>query len=97
MEEEKKKKKIGTMNLVLIIVLILAISFTCVMIYLFKTTGAIPDTLVTCVFAVLGGECGILGWIKTAKEKVQDRKWQIEDRNEERKNRQEDLDHAGNI
>ena len=40
----------------------------------------IPDTLVTCVFASLAGECGIMGWIKTSKERKRERKWEIEDR-----------------
>ena len=67
----------------LIIVLIIAIVFTTVMIYLFMTVGAIPDTLCTCVFALLGGECGVLGWIKTTNERMQDRKWIVQDRKEE--------------
>ena len=46
--------------------------------------GSVPDTLVTCVFATLGGECGILGWIKTNKDKRQDRRWQREDMKRER-------------
>lgn len=41
---------------------------------------AIPDTLCQCVFALLGGECGVMGWIKTTKDKQQDRKWAEEDR-----------------
>ena len=40
----------------------------------------IPDTLVTCVFAALGGECGAMAWIKTAKERNKERKWEVEDR-----------------
>ena len=43
-----------------------------------------PDTLITCVFATLGGECGILGWIKTTKEKKQDRRWQLADMRREK-------------
>ena len=39
----------------------------------------IPDTLCTCVFAALFGECGAMAFIKTAKERRQDRKWQQED------------------
>lgn len=42
--------------------------------------GFIPDTLCQCVFALLGGECGVMGWIKTTKDKQQDRKWAEEDR-----------------
>lgn len=83
---DKPKKslidRIGTMNLILIIVASLLIAFTIKMINLYETTGAIPDTLVTCVFSLGGGECGIMGWIKTAKERRRDRKWEIEDRKE---------------
>ena len=44
----------------------------------------VPDTLVNCVFAALAGECGIMGWIKTSKEKNKDRKWILEDRKQEK-------------
>lgn len=50
------------------------------MLTLYETTGGIPDTLCQCVFALLGGECGVMGWIKTTKDKQQDRKWAEEDR-----------------
>ena len=50
------------------------------MLALYETTGGIPDTLCQCVFALLGGECGVMGWIKTTKDKQQDRKWAEEDR-----------------
>ena len=45
----------------------------------------IPDTLVTCVFAALGGECGAMAWIKTTKERRQDREWQKQDEAEARR------------
>lgn len=83
--KEKPEKKvswierIGVMNLILIIVGAALLIFTVAMIELFKVYGMIPDTLVSCVFAVLGGECGVMGWIKTNKDKHQDRKWQKED------------------
>ena len=69
MEMSPKKKKAGVMNIALIILLIITLIFTGIMIYLFMQYQAVPDTLITCFFAVAGGECGILGWIKTAKEK----------------------------
>lgn len=50
----------------------------------FTVYGSVPDTLITCVFATLGGECGILGWIKTTKEKKQDRRWQLADMRREK-------------
>lgn len=64
---QKKKKEIKTMNVALVVTLLFAVMFTAVMIWLFVQCGSTPDTLITCVFAVLGGECGILGWIKTSK------------------------------
>lgn len=78
------KKKIRTMDLVLIVVAISLVAFTICMIHIFKTQGFIPDTLVTCVFATLGGECGVCGWIKTTKERNQQREWQLEDREYEK-------------
>lgn len=92
MAEEKKnenakkspKKPIGTMNIILIIVGIFLVLFTLKMISLFETYGMVPDTLINCVFVALAGECGIMGWIKTSKEKNKDRRWQLEDRRQER-------------
>nr|UVN00481.1 MAG: hypothetical protein [Bacteriophage sp.]UWG90093.1 MAG: hypothetical protein [Bacteriophage sp.] len=78
----KKKKGIGVMNIILIIVGVSLFSFTIAMIQVFREYGAIPDTLVTCVFAALAGECGIMGWIKTTKERKQDRAWQQQDKRE---------------
>lgn len=78
-EQKKSKKSIGVMDIILIVVGVSLLLFTICMIRLFLVYGAIPDTLVTCVFACLGGECGIMGWIKTTKDKRQDRNWQIED------------------
>ena len=71
---KRKKKRIGTMDLILLLVFICLVIFTVTMIRLFQVYGS-----VTCVFATLGGECGILGWIKTNKDKRQDRRWQRED------------------
>ena len=77
-EENKETKKssrkvIGTMNLILIIVGLFLVLFTMKMISLFETYGMVPDTLINCVFVALAGECGIMGWIKTSKEKNKDR------------------------
>ena len=72
-----RKKRMGTMDFILTV-------FTIAMIALFTVYGSVPDTLITCVFATLGGECGILGWIKTTKEKKQDRRWQLADMRREK-------------
>lgn len=80
--EPKKKTvldRVGTMNLILFIVGIVIFWFTVTMIDLFKTCGSVPDTLVNCVFLMCGGECGVMGWIKTSKEKYRDRMWEKED------------------
>lgn len=80
--KKKPPKKIKTMDVILVIVGIMLFSFTVTMIKTFRDYGAIPDTLVTCVFAALGGECGIMGWIKTTKDRNKERKWELDDREE---------------
>ena len=50
------------------------------MINIYLTTYAIPDTLCVSVFGVLGGELGIMGWIKTSKEQEASRKAELQDR-----------------
>lgn len=77
---KKEPKHIRTMDIILVVVATALLVFTITMIQLFKETGMIPDTLVTCVFAALGGECGAMAWIKTAKERNKERKWEVEDR-----------------
>ena len=77
-----KGKSPGVMNIVLLISALLLAWFTVAMIQIFKTYGMIPDTLVNCVFMALAGEAGVMGWIKTSKEKYRDRRWQKEDQKE---------------
>ena len=60
-------------------------AFTVTMIVLFVRLGTEPATLETCVFAALGGECGVMGWIKTTKERYRERQWQREDEERRRK------------
>lgn len=77
-----KGKSPGVMNMVLLISALLLAWFTVTMIRTFQTYGMIPDTLVNCVFMALAGEAGVMGWIKTSKEKYRDRRWQKEDQKE---------------
>ena len=84
-KHENQKKGFGTMNLILIVIAVALLAFTLKMIAVFEATGMIPDTLVTCVFAALGGECGAMAWIKTTKERRQDREWQKQDEAEARR------------
>lgn len=78
----KQGKSPGVMNMVLVISAILLAWFTVTMIRTFQTYGMIPDTLVNCVFMALAGEAGVMGWIKTNKEKYRDRRWQKQDQKE---------------
>jgi len=75
-----------TMDTILILVGVAVLIFTIVMIWLYLITGAIPDTLCTCFYVACTGECGFMGWIKTAKTRYQDREWSLEDekKNEEK-------------
>ncbi len=68
-EPRGEPKKIKTMDVILIIVGIAMLIFTIAMIWIFVVFGSVPDTLITCVFAFLGGECGVMGWIQTNKKK----------------------------
>lgn len=76
----KEKKKVRTMDVVLAIIAVFLLLFIVTMLVLYYITGAIPDTLCTCVLAICGGECGVMGWIKTTKERQKDRQYELEDR-----------------
>lgn len=80
---KKKRKKLRTMDLILIVVAVALVAFTLEMLRIYRETGGIPDTLCTCVFAALGGECGAMAWIKTTKDRHTDRQWQREDQDRE--------------
>lgn len=91
------KKK--TMDLILILVGISVVVFTIVMIWLYLLTGAIPDTLCTCFFVACTGECGFMGWIKTAKTRYQDHEWQeqFEQKQRELMERERELEEVRNL
>lgn len=73
---------LGVMDVILIIVGISLLAFTITMVRIYRECGGVPDTLVTCVFATLGGECGIMGWIKTTKDRNKERRWEQDDKRE---------------
>lgn len=82
-KKRPEKKKMGTIDKILLIVFVCLVLFVVKMIQLFEAYGTVPDALITCVFAAAVGECSITGWIKTTKERHQDRKWQLEDEENE--------------
>ena len=73
-------KKVGTLNLVLMFVGAFFIWFNWQMILLYRQCDSMPETYACAVVAATIGECGICGWIRTNKDKQQDRKWAEEDR-----------------
>ena len=64
-----QKKKLGTMDKVLILEGVILVAYTAADLAVFWHTGNEPATLTACVFGVCGFENGVMGWIKTTKEK----------------------------
>lgn len=67
---DKPKGKMGIMDKVLILEAVVLIAYTVADLVVFWHTGAEPYTLTGCVFAVCGLENGVMGWIKTNKDKA---------------------------
>ena len=76
----KSKKDVRTMDVILVVIAVFLLLFIITLLILYYITGAIPDTLCTCVFTICGGECGVMGWIKTTKDRRKDRQYELEDR-----------------
>ena len=87
----KGKKNVRTMDVILAVIAVFLFLFIVVMVWLYYRTGAIPDTLCTCVFAACGGECGVMGWIKTTKERQRERSFELEDREHNEKIQKEGI------
>ena len=79
-EGRHEKKGPGTMNVVLVIVLATVLVFIGIVLYMDWRGIVVQDSLIVSFFGMAGGECGVLGWIKTTKERKQERRWQLEDR-----------------
>lgn len=80
MERKFKTRKVKTMDAVLITMAVFLLVFVAAMLWLYRTTGGIPDTLCTCVFAACGGECGVMGWIRTTKDRQREQRCELGDR-----------------
>ena len=74
------KTSTGTMDVILKILAVFLFAFTIAMIVIYCLTGGIPDTLCTCVFTACTGEIGVMGWIKTTKDRYKERQYELEDR-----------------
>lgn len=79
-----------TMDIILILIGVILLAFVSIMIYIYINYGSIPDTLCTCVFACLGGECGAMAWIKNSKERYKERQWELED---EKRRKEDENEH----
>ena len=64
------KGKMGVMDKVLILEAAILAVYTVAALAVFWHTGAEPSTLTACVFGVCGLENGVMGWIKTNKDKA---------------------------
>lgn len=84
------RKPLNKIDKMLALVGILVVAFIVAMIAVFCVHGAVPDSLVVGVFGLAGGECGILGIIKSAKERRRERQYQMEDREYNEKHNKED-------
>lgn len=73
MKKTQQNKKIGVMDRILVVVAIILVLFTIAVFVVFWHTGTEPAVLVGCVFGVCGVEYGIMGWIKTTKERIAER------------------------
>ncbi|MCM1221856.1 MAG: LapA family protein [Lachnospiraceae bacterium] len=70
LQKDENPKKMGAMDKILILEAVILILYTITDFVVFWHTGSEPYTLTTCVFAVCGLENGVMGWIKTNKDKV---------------------------
>lgn len=61
------------------------------MILTFRMYGGMPETYACAVVAATIGECGICGWIRTNKDKRQDREWQKEDLKESQERYEQEM------
>lgn len=71
-EEAASKKKIKKgkfMKSIIVTVMLFLFLFTLTCLFITYKTGSEPSTLIVSVFAFCGFECGILGRIKTNKER----------------------------
>lgn len=64
-----------TMDFILAVLGVFLLVFVVVMILLFIAYQSVPDTLIMSVFAACGLEGGVMGWIKTTKDKIRE-KWE---------------------
>lgn len=88
--KQRDKPRINKLDIMLIVLLATTLLFIAVIVWLFYLFQAVPDSLVAGFFAMAGGECGVLGWIKSGKERRRERGYELEDREYNEKHEKED-------
>lgn len=63
-------KKMGVMDKVLVLEGVILVAYTVAALAVFWHTGGEPSTLTACVYGLCGLENGVMGWIKTNKDRV---------------------------
>lgn len=81
-KDQQAGNGMGAMDRILIVLGVFLLCFIVAMVVIFIKKDSIPDTLVQCVFGACGLEGGVMGWIKTTKERRQDRRWARQDARE---------------
>ena len=69
-DSDEQRKPMGVMDKVLILEAVTLVAYTVADLIVFWHTSAEPMTLTACVFGVCGLENGVMGWIKTSKDKA---------------------------
>lgn len=85
-------KSMGAMDRILIVLGVFLFCFIVAMVVIFIQKDSIPDTLVQCVFGACGLEGGVMGWIKTTKDRCQERRWARKDAREAAGNTYEEME-----
>ncbi len=88
-----EKNGISTMTKMLIALFITAISYIVACFVFAWHDKVVSDALTHGFFGAITGECGMMGMIRTTRERHENRRWQVEDRKyEAEKNKTEGAD-----
>lgn len=79
-KKAEKKSGIGTMDKILVGMAVLIIIFIVTMVVTYWVKGGVPGELIAGVFAMCTGEAGVMGLIQTSKNRIRERKYELEDR-----------------
>lgn len=81
---KRNGKRVGVMDLILVIMAIVLICYTVANLIIFVRIGSEPSTLTTCIFAACTGELGVMGWIKSNKDRQREKEDTLNEQNHDR-------------